>query len=180
MEKMILAFKIARGGKFNNSGYLYFLGDKNIGEFTNDLFIVNNEYVTFDGNKVGLTDNDCYNGIGKIDIDGDYNTIYTKYSDELSEKEFEAILREKRWNTDTIVEKSNYALNCVAYKTNATIFQGENGAYNLSLEGFEEYTLEEAKEFIKNELPFTFCPNDFEKNVWSKLSIVLSNTYQLS
>jgi len=180
MKKMILAFKIARGGRFNNQGYLYFLGDKDINEFTNDLFLVNEEYLTSNGDKVGLTEDDCQSGIGKIDIDGNYNTIYTKYSDDLTEKEFEAILREKLWNTDTIVENSNFALTCQTFKTNANIFQGENGAYNLSLEGFEEYSLDEAKEFIKNELPFTFCPNDFEKNVWSKLSIVLSNVYHLS
>jgi len=38
IEKKIIAFHIGRGGRFNNQGYLTFIGEKNIGDFTEDLF----------------------------------------------------------------------------------------------------------------------------------------------
>lgn len=41
MKKIILAFKIARGGRFNNPGYIHFLGEREegISYYTDDLFI---------------------------------------------------------------------------------------------------------------------------------------------
>jgi hypothetical protein len=39
MKNLIVAFHIGRGGRFNNSGFKSFLGEKSIDEFTDDLFI---------------------------------------------------------------------------------------------------------------------------------------------
>lgn len=36
---IIVAFQIGRGGRFNNGGHKSFIGEKKIGDFTNDLFI---------------------------------------------------------------------------------------------------------------------------------------------
>jgi hypothetical protein len=35
---LILAFQVGRGGRFNNSGHLTYIGEKHIGEFTDNLF----------------------------------------------------------------------------------------------------------------------------------------------
>ena len=37
-DKTIVAFHIGRGGRFHNAGHLSYVGEKRIGEFTNDLF----------------------------------------------------------------------------------------------------------------------------------------------
>jgi|SRR3972149_1890938 len=37
-NKTIVAFHIGRGGRFNNQGHLSYIGEKKIGDFTNDLF----------------------------------------------------------------------------------------------------------------------------------------------
>lgn len=37
-NKTIVCFHIGRGGHFNNSGYLSFIGEKNINDFTYDLY----------------------------------------------------------------------------------------------------------------------------------------------
>jgi len=38
-SKVIVAFHIGRGGRYNNSGFKSFVGEKNINEFVYDLFI---------------------------------------------------------------------------------------------------------------------------------------------
>ncbi len=136
----ILAFHIGRGGRFHNSGYLSFIGEANIGDFTNDLYagyenekdfknrlgynesfggvksIIDcfsdrdtdtllesygisekqlGEYIYKDSNgeDVGLTEEDVEKGIGRIDIDGDYDTTYTTYLKDLNRSEVAAIKR---------------------------------------------------------------------------------------
>lgn len=39
MERIIVAFHIGRGGRFFNGGHKSFIGEKKIGDFTNDLFV---------------------------------------------------------------------------------------------------------------------------------------------
>lgn len=83
-DNTILAFKIYGGG--GNRRRVKCLGEYPIGHFTYDLFldcdeegnIVGTEYKDDSGNFVGLTVEQEKTGIGRIDIDGDYNTIYTK------------------------------------------------------------------------------------------------------
>jgi hypothetical protein len=137
-ENTIVAFHIGRGGRFNNPGFLTFLGENEIGRYTDNLFsryenqtpfkdrwgynsthndqecIIDlmeeknfeeleekfgiteemlGEEMYYDGgnNPVGLTQNEVDSGIGRIDIDGGYDTTYTKLLINCSEKEIDAI-----------------------------------------------------------------------------------------
>jgi hypothetical protein len=132
VETIIAAFKIGRGGHFNNAGHLRFVGFKKIGEFTDDLFLeyenlekykkrygfehlrnlVNNnewdlveeefgltesdmgEKVYYDevGHKVGLTEDEALEGIGRINIDNGYDTTYCTRLADCDAKELQLII----------------------------------------------------------------------------------------
>ena len=80
----IIAFQISGGG--GNRRSIDCLGEGKIGDYTADLFAptdeegnpTEGEYTDETGNGVGLTIAEERTGIGRIDIDGDYNTIYTR------------------------------------------------------------------------------------------------------
>lgn len=136
----IVAFHVGRGGRFHNPGYLSFIGEKEIGDFTNDLFLnyenvkdfkkrfgfdstgnknqrcildlITDEdfdelqekfgitkedlgdsaYYDGGGNPVGLTEEEANKGIGRINIDNDYDTTYTCILADCDEDELKAIL----------------------------------------------------------------------------------------
>lgn len=83
-ENSVMAFHIYGGG--GNRRHIECLGEHKIGEFTDDLWApvdgdgndIEGEYTTDTGNLTGLTTAMVKSGIGRIDIDGDYDTIYTK------------------------------------------------------------------------------------------------------
>ena len=102
----IIAFKIGRGGRFNNQGHLSCLGEtRGIGylpvfdelyphrcvDDEYDLVSPRGEYTDGNGNGVGLFNADVECGIGRIDIDGEYESYYTKYADDLDEVELALI-----------------------------------------------------------------------------------------
>lgn len=103
-KKIIVAFQIGRGGRFNNGGHLSYICQQNISHFCNDLFwdqkedcrseddYLNQELEDQSGNSVDLTVREMENGVGRINFDGEYDTIYTQYLDTLSECEKRAIL----------------------------------------------------------------------------------------
>jgi hypothetical protein len=144
-ENTIVAFHIGRGGHFYNQGHKTFLGEREIGEFTEDLFLnyenetrlweehgkedeifdlVYNEdfealaakydiypqdlgekvYFDGSGNPVGLTKKEVDSGIGRIDIDGDYDTTYTQYLSDCDEREIEIIKKSDHWNKEEFLE----------------------------------------------------------------------------
>lgn len=75
----VIAFHIYGGG--GNRRRIECLGEHKIGDFIDDLFEPENEggeYRDESGNGVGLTEADVKSGIGCIDIDGEYDTTYTK------------------------------------------------------------------------------------------------------
>lgn len=131
--KTIVGFKTGRGGSFWNAGHVSFIGECNINDFTNELFLrYENEhslYEKIDGRKhllekyedcqyfddftfftdkgfdlgekvysdcngrpVGLTEKEANEGIGVIDIDGEYNTIVCEYLEDLSESQYQLII----------------------------------------------------------------------------------------
>ena len=94
-KDLIIAFKLGRGGHYHNSGFLSYIGEKNINDFTDDLFL--NEEETFwtdgNGNELLEVDND---GTGKINIDNGYDTTYACKVSELDENEISAILNRGR------------------------------------------------------------------------------------
>lgn len=88
--KTIVAFHIGRGGNFYNPGHLSFIGEKKISEFTDDLFLNDdNQWEDGTGNKVGLTKEETE--VGRINIDGEYDTTYCKLLSDCSEDELELI-----------------------------------------------------------------------------------------
>ena len=91
-KDLIVAFHIGRGGRFYNSGHLSYIGENTINYFTNDLFLSEDEseYLDLNGEKVGLlVEND---GIGRIDIDGQYDTTYTTTVGQMTDEEVSAII----------------------------------------------------------------------------------------
>lgn len=117
--KKVLAFRIGR--KYNgesNQGSVQFLGESEIGEFIDNYNLSFNEDEYYDegGNPVGLTPEQVESGIGAIDYDGEYNTVYTKevevdedgiIFDELTSREHNAILWSEDWQHDEIKEELN-------------------------------------------------------------------------
>ena len=119
-QDVIVAFKIGRGGRFNNPGNVKLIGEYPISHFTDNLFLKpsnwksvfakiqgkenltslyeaamegdqlafnrlkalgldlgENEYFSENGHAVGLTEKEAESGIGRIDIDGEYDTTFT-------------------------------------------------------------------------------------------------------
>jgi hypothetical protein len=90
-KDLIVAFHIGRGGRFYNSGHLSYIGEKDINDFVENLFLNEDEtmYTDGDGNELLEVEN---GGIGRIDVDGGYNTTYTCRVWDLDEKEIDVIL----------------------------------------------------------------------------------------
>jgi hypothetical protein len=101
-------FKIGRGGNFYNPGHLSFEGvSKGIthtSEF-NSLFppMLENgeedlspdaEWRDGSGNSVELTNAMIECGIGRINIDNDYDTVYTIYAKDCSEEESNLVFKQ--------------------------------------------------------------------------------------
>lgn len=100
----VVAFKIGRGGRFNNSGFKTFEGFNEINEFIGDLFTNEETGEMYDesGNDVGLNaDND---GTGTIDIDGEYNTTICKRLSHCDENELEMILKSNTYMEPSVKE----------------------------------------------------------------------------
>lgn len=123
-KETIVCFHIGRGGRFNNAGYLTFEGVRKINEtsdFLNNCFhprIVQDssdewevdespeaEWTDGSGNSVELTNAQVASGVGRIEMDGDYDTTYTKKLEDLTEKEIEAV-REAlpQWDAKQIID----------------------------------------------------------------------------
>lgn len=73
----IIAFHIGRGGRFNDPGYTTLVGKQRIADFTDDLFERDGKFYDENGSFVGLTSIECESGVGRIELDGDYDTTYT-------------------------------------------------------------------------------------------------------
>ncbi len=149
--KTIVAFHIGRGDRFNNSGFLSFIGEEEISKFTDDLFLhfenlgdFNKRYgydITYNkdqkciidlatdeefdeleesfgiteddlgerlyydggGSSTGLTESEYDAGIGRIDIDGGYDTTYTRFLEDCNEREIEAITDSNYWNKEELL-----------------------------------------------------------------------------
>ena len=59
-------------------------------------------YRDFNGNEVGLTQDDVITGVGRIEIDGDYDTTYTKYLSDLDAAEIRAIIKSIYWQQEEV------------------------------------------------------------------------------
>jgi hypothetical protein len=104
----ILKFKIGRGGNFYNPGHLSFegvtKGISHTSEF-NSLFppMINEEeedrspdaeWTDGSGNSVELTNAMVDSGIGRINMDNDYDTVYTIFAKDCSEEESNRVFKQ--------------------------------------------------------------------------------------
>lgn len=103
-ENTLVSFRMGRGGRFHNGGHLYFLDfNKPIRDYVNDdVFppMIGEkidtdplaEFTDCNGNRVGLTNKEYEEGVGKIDLDGIYNTCYVTRLGDIDERELTAML----------------------------------------------------------------------------------------
>ena len=120
-KKTILEFKIgkfdAKGKYYQNGGALIFRGEsRGIGSsdamdqlfppcFKNGKERKTGEYTDDQKNGVGLTVEMVKSGIGEINFDREFDTVYTKYLDEkLTEKEIQAIFNSGTWLLDQLLK----------------------------------------------------------------------------
>lgn len=74
------------------------------------LKLGNKIYFDHNGNEVGLTENECESGIGKIDIDGIYDTVYTQLLENCEDWELQQILDHSGWINQQILDYCNEKL----------------------------------------------------------------------
>lgn len=115
MKKTIVTFQVGRGGRYFNGGHTTFYDDCPIGHvhvvseklfspvshYDDDDCAVEDEdpeaeWTDCDGHEVGLTNAMIESGIGIIDIDGDYESYYSKYLEDCDENELLIILEDGR------------------------------------------------------------------------------------
>ena len=97
LASTIVAFHIGRGGRFHNQGHKSFIKwGANINEYTEDLFITEDEkdYMDCDNSLVGLkVEND---GTGVINRDNEYDKTYCVRLSEIDENEFNIICENEK------------------------------------------------------------------------------------
>lgn len=114
-NKIIVAFHIGRGGRFNNGGYVTFIGEKNF----QDLIGLNSEHL-FEQNRVNgkfskpyltnlngtiIVDSDEYNNeVGRLEFDTIYDTDYCKYIENCSDKELSIIADSNKYKSFQLEE----------------------------------------------------------------------------
>lgn len=113
-EKVIAKFHKSRGGRFNNPGFLRFVGFERIDEGTafESLFYDEDEGIYLDagGNPLhdDLTEENIKSGIGIINIDHDYDTTFTMYLEDCDHIQLAAIARQDPWNLREVLESSSF------------------------------------------------------------------------
>lgn len=102
-----LKFHTGRGGRFNNQGYVTFVGFESITEgHTFDNLFPNDDWTIVRdpaGNELNFEINE--DGTGYVDDDGEYDSTHVVKENELNEKQIEALIREKDyyWDKEEIV-----------------------------------------------------------------------------
>lgn len=120
LNSKIVAFHIGRGGRFNNPGFITFLGFKTIDQLhlDNDIFDNPEEGIITDANGNELCTIEDYNtGVCRIEFDTDYDTYYTKRLEDIRMDEAQLIYD----NCDDL-EVKNYLAN---YKERGYIIEEE-------------------------------------------------------
>jgi hypothetical protein len=106
-EKQItVAFHIGRGGRFNNQGHLRYMGEMNIASAINlcdnsgnNIFRHNKDahgkfckpyYADHNGNHL-IDEAEIATGVGTLNFDNDYDTVYCKHIGDCDEIELQLI-----------------------------------------------------------------------------------------
>ena len=150
-ERTIVKFHVSRGGRFYNGGHINFVGEEKIGEGAafNELMYDEEQNIYLDGSgnplHDDLTQEDIESGIGRINIDHEYDTTYTTYADELSDNEKLAIARANPWNCAELlgIDPHTYKILEATMKLKEWI---EYGYMDLEDINLEEITEEEYDE----------------------------------
>jgi 2',3'-cyclic-nucleotide 2'-phosphodiesterase (5'-nucleotidase family) len=102
MSRVIVAFHVGRGGRFNNGGHITYIGESN---FT-DLIGLNDSHLYYqdrvkgkfskpyysDCNGTIIVDTDEYGKeVGTLEFDTIYDTDYCKYIEDCNDSELELI-----------------------------------------------------------------------------------------
>lgn len=115
MKNNIVAFHIGRGGKFNNSGYISYIGEKNFQDLINlnsdNIFIANRDtkgrfckpYIIDDSGN-SITDDNINGDIGMLNFDEDYDTYYCKYIENCTDIELKRIAESDIYKSYEIIE----------------------------------------------------------------------------
>ena len=140
-EETIVAFRINGGG--GNRRRVSCLGEHKISDFTDDLFSpvdeegneIEGEYHDECGNGVGLTTEEARTGIGRIDIDGDYDTTYTLKLGDINYDDEEARAMVQESDLFTAEQAILYFINGES-RQNAEAILGELG---VDMDEWDEY-----------------------------------------
>lgn len=100
----IAAFHIGRGGKFNNPGFMKFLGLRDLTSFSSFICLSEGEVFDNAGNALEISEEKYLTGIGKLDFDGDYDTIICKMVDDIDDKEMAAVFKSDDFYREDILE----------------------------------------------------------------------------
>lgn len=117
VENKIVAFHIGRGGRFNNQGFLRFLGEKKIGEFTDHLF---DNYEGLRKLREAIGDRENLNEKFESCLDNNDFTFFEKLGFDLGEKVYFDCSGNEVGLTEKDVESG---IGCI----------DEDGDYDLSL-----------------------------------------------
>ena len=114
-QGIIVAFHISRGGRFNNSGYKSYLGEKTFKDLISmnedNLYIVNRDQqgrfikpIFADGSGNEVSDDSIDSLTGSLNFDGDYDTYIAKYIEECTDKELDTIRNSNEWKSSELNE----------------------------------------------------------------------------
>ncbi len=119
VPQIIVSFHIGRGGKFYNSGFKKYIGEKSFKDLItlNDinLFISNRDekgrfikpiYVDSSGNMV--SDDDADNLTGTLNFDGDFDTYIAKTIEDCTDNEIDLIIESNEWKSTELQEYLKY------------------------------------------------------------------------
>lgn len=114
-QGIIVSFHISRGGRFNNSGYKSYLGEKTFKDLIsmneNNLYIVNRDKqgkfikpIFIDGSSNEVSDDNANSLTGTLNFDGDYDTYIAKYIEECTDQELNIIRESDEWKSSELNE----------------------------------------------------------------------------
>lgn len=114
-NKIIVSFHIGRGGRFNNSGYKSYLGEKTFKDLISmnedNLYIVNRDKqgkfikpIFIDGSSNEVSDDNANSLTGSLNFDGDYDTYIAKDIEDCTDKELDIIRNSNEWKSSELNE----------------------------------------------------------------------------
>ena len=109
-NKIIVAFHVGRGGRFNNGGHKSFIGEKNFQDLIDlnfeHLFVQNRvngkfskPYLTDLNGTIIVDSDDINNEVGFLEFDTIYDSDYCKYIEDCSDEELLVIANSNEYKS---------------------------------------------------------------------------------